>query len=445
MRIAIAIFGFASLAAALFMSPAAKLGEPSVSPGPVPADAEARPLTQGRVEELVDSFYAKGDRLTATRRAGEPEPVMVDAVRADAVPADAVLAAELPGKADFSAEPEQEGPPLPPPDISAETLCHTLASVAQAHGIPTGFFARLIWQESRFNQRVVSPAGAQGVAQFMPAVAAERGLRNPFDPLSALPHSARFLKEHIQYFGNLGLAAAAYNAGARRVTDWLARRGKLPDETRQYVKHITGHEPERWTEISELDLSVALPRRNPCEGVADLSRDAGPAKVTVQLEPPVQRIIEEARIAAAKAAEAKAKKLAALKAKRDKLLAKLHGGKDKAKNKGEAKDTAKDTEKEKVVAEKPAGKPEDKPGKPHAGQIADTQTTNKRTASKQAALQQAPVKQATVKQATVKQATVKPAVDKPAAKLPPKIADRVTDKPTDKPKARVRVAETTKR
>jgi soluble lytic murein transglycosylase-like protein len=59
----------------------------------------------------------------------------------------------------------------------------------------------------------------------MPEVAAERGLRNPFDPLAALPHSGRFLKEHVQYFGNLALAAAAYNAGARRVTDWLARRG----------------------------------------------------------------------------------------------------------------------------------------------------------------------------------------------------------------------------
>ena len=60
----------------------------------------------------------------------------------------------------------------------------------------------------------------------MPAVAAERGLLNPFDPLAAMPHSARFLKEHLRYFGNLGLAAAAYNGGARRVTDWLARRGR---------------------------------------------------------------------------------------------------------------------------------------------------------------------------------------------------------------------------
>src|SRR5690606_10163447 len=132
-------------------------------------------------------------------------------------------------------------------------LCHTLASAAQAHGIPTGFFARLIWQESKFQQRVVSHAGAQGVAQFMPTVAAQRGLRNPFDALDALSHSARFLREHLDNFGNLGLAAAAYNGGARRVMDWLARRGNLPQETRDYVKTITGHAPEKWTEENQIE------------------------------------------------------------------------------------------------------------------------------------------------------------------------------------------------
>jgi hypothetical protein len=222
---------------------------------------------------------------------------------------------------------EPEGPPPPPPDVSIESICHTLASAAQAQGIPAGFFARLIWQESKFKQRVVSPAGAQGVAQFMPAVAVERGLRNPFDPLESLPHSARFLKEHLDNFGNLGLAAAAYNGGARRVTDWLARRGKLPQETRDYVKSITGQPPEKWTEENQIELAVNLPSRAPCEGVADLSRDAEPEKVAVQLEPPVAKIIVAARIAAAKAASAAKARLA--KAKRGKLLAKGRGGKDK--------------------------------------------------------------------------------------------------------------------
>lgn len=251
-------------------------------------------------------------------------------------PAEVVLNVSLdpvPGEliqAELAALREPEGPPMPPPDVPMDSLCHTLASAAQAHGIPAGFFARLIWQESKFKQRVVSHAGAQGVAQFMPAVAAERGLRDPFDALAALPHSARFLKEHVETFGNLGLAAAAYNGGARRVMDWLARRGNLPQETRQYVKSITGHEPEKWTEENQIELAVNLPARAPCEGVADLSREAEPAKLAVQLEPPVAKVIVAARVAAAKAAaEKKARIAAAAKAKRGKLLAKGRGGKAK--------------------------------------------------------------------------------------------------------------------
>ncbi len=78
---------------------------------------------------------------------------------------------------------------MPPPDVPAESLCDTLASVAQANGLPIGFFARLIWQESKFDQRIVSRAGAQGVAQFMPKSPPNAALRNPFDPLAALPPS----------------------------------------------------------------------------------------------------------------------------------------------------------------------------------------------------------------------------------------------------------------
>ena len=228
---------------------------------------------------------------------------------------------------------EPEGPPPPPAEASIEAVCDTLAAAAQANGLPIGFFARLIWQESRFKQRVVSPAGAQGVAQFMPAVAAERGLSNPFDPLAALPQSAAFLKEHVEYFGNLGLAAAAYNGGARRVTDWLARRGRLPDETRNYVKSITGHDPEKWVASKEVAIAVDLPRNAPCEGVADLSRTAEATKVSAELEPPVAKLVENARIAAAKAAEEARQRIAAAaaakKSKREKLLAKGKGGKTK--------------------------------------------------------------------------------------------------------------------
>ena len=88
----------------------------------------------------------------------------------------------------------------------------TLAASANKSGLPVSFFANLIWQESRFVLRAVSPAGALGIAQFMPRTAVAVGLTNPFDPLKALPASARLLGGLFQRFGNLGLAAAAYNA-----------------------------------------------------------------------------------------------------------------------------------------------------------------------------------------------------------------------------------------
>ena len=69
---------------------------------------------------------------------------------------------------------------------------------------------------------------------------------DPFDPVQALPKSAEFLNELRNQFGNLGLAAAAYNAGPRRVQEWLAGTGAMPQETRHYVIAITGTTVEEW-------------------------------------------------------------------------------------------------------------------------------------------------------------------------------------------------------
>ena len=62
----------------------------------------------------------------------------------------------------------------------------------------------------------------------MPYTATERGLANPFNPESALPEAAEFLAELRREFGNLGLAAAAYNAGPGRVRDFIDGRGGMP-------------------------------------------------------------------------------------------------------------------------------------------------------------------------------------------------------------------------
>jgi Transglycosylase SLT domain/SPOR domain len=132
------------------------------------------------------------------------------------------------------------------------SICLMLESAARAYELPLEFFARLIWRESRFRAEAVGPrtrsgARAQGIAQFMPGTAAERALLDPFDPVQALPKSAEFLQQLRRRFGNLGLAAAAYNAGPRRVQDWLNGSGNMPQETRDYVVAITGRSVEDWS------------------------------------------------------------------------------------------------------------------------------------------------------------------------------------------------------
>jgi hypothetical protein len=134
----------------------------------------------------------------------------------------------------------------PETDNALATLCGILESSAKTEGLPVDFFTKLIWRESAFRPTAVSPAGAQGVAQFMPQTASERGLVDPFDPASAIPASAKFLGELKRRFGNLGLAAAAYNAGETAVANWLANKGPLPFETQDYVLAITGRAADEW-------------------------------------------------------------------------------------------------------------------------------------------------------------------------------------------------------
>ena len=126
------------------------------------------------------------------------------------------------------------------------SVCRLIESSARTQSLPIAFMTRLIWQESSFRPNSISPAGAQGIAQFMPRTADERGLANPFDPEEAIPKSAELLADLKQRFGNLGLAAAAYNAGPDRVAKWLAGHGNLPAETRDYVLTITRHPVEDW-------------------------------------------------------------------------------------------------------------------------------------------------------------------------------------------------------
>jgi hypothetical protein len=138
---------------------------------------------------------------------------------------------------------------------SASIFCPVIEQEARKNDLPVEFFTRLIWQESRFAPDAISPAGAEGVAQFMPETASSRGLANPFEPVEALRESAAYLHELLQSFGNLGLAAAAYNAGPGRLSRWLKGQAKLPLETIDYVSAVTGHSIAEWTTKPSPDLS----------------------------------------------------------------------------------------------------------------------------------------------------------------------------------------------
>jgi Transglycosylase SLT domain/SPOR domain len=177
--------------------------------------------------------------------------------------------------------------PTTPPNSAASvaSICDALAAAAAENDLPVDFFARLIWQESRFDPKAVSRAGAQGVAQFMPATASRRGLADPFNPNEAIAHSAKLLRDLRHEFGNLGLAAAAYNAGSGRVHDWLAGRRGLPRETDAYVRIITGQPPEQWARVRTGAPEMQLARTTvPCQQIAGLAARA-PALVMKPLDP----------------------------------------------------------------------------------------------------------------------------------------------------------------
>jgi len=110
-----------------------------------------------------------------------------------------------------------------------------------------------------------------------------------------LPFSSRGSAAEI----NLGLAAAAYNAGPRRIQDWLARKGKLPEETRHYVETITGWPAENWTAAAEVTPLQNVPRQAPCQEAAG---------VVAASEPQIDHVATRVRTVLARAVQRSAKR-----------------------------------------------------------------------------------------------------------------------------------------
>jgi hypothetical protein len=115
-----------------------------------------------------------------------------------------------------------------------------VVDAAKQNGVDPDLYKRLLYQESQFNPKATSPAGAKGVAQFMPATARDEGV-DVTDPKSSIYGGARYLAKMIKQFGgNEQLGVAAYNTGPANVQKWLDGKFNLLPETQNYVNTITG-------------------------------------------------------------------------------------------------------------------------------------------------------------------------------------------------------------
>jgi hypothetical protein len=138
-----------------------------------------------------------------------------------------------------------QGATPPPLVLSTSAYVAIARQDAIANGISPDYFVRQIQIESSFDPNAYSPAGAVGIAQFLPSTAASLGI-NPYDPISALAGAARYMASYAkQYNGNYAMALAAYNAGGGTVQYAVAAGGAnwmnfLPAETRQYIYNIMG-------------------------------------------------------------------------------------------------------------------------------------------------------------------------------------------------------------
>lgn len=162
-------------------------------------------------------------------------PVAVPAPVADPQPA-AEPVIEL--SADFAVAPEAIADAAQQAGLVPGAYLAKVYELSARFDLSPALIEAVVWQESRWNARAVSPAGARGLAQLMPGTAAQLGV-DPADPFANLEGGARYLRAQLDLFdGDLEKALAAYNAGPGRVL----KAGGIPRirETQQYVAAIMG-------------------------------------------------------------------------------------------------------------------------------------------------------------------------------------------------------------
>lgn len=106
------------------------------------------------------------------------------------------------------------------------------------HGLPSGMLRRMAYQESRFNPDALSPVGAIGILQFMPATAAAYKF-NPRDPYASIEYAGLMMAQLFKQFGRWDYALAAYNWGSGNVTKWKQGLKTMPTETIAYMTQST--------------------------------------------------------------------------------------------------------------------------------------------------------------------------------------------------------------
>ena len=167
--------------------------------------------------------------------------------------------------------------------------CQLIETVSTRHKLDTDFFTRLIWQESRFDPFAKSHANALGIAQFIRSTADLRGLSDPFNPADALEHSAHYLAEMTNRYGNIGLAGVGYNGGERRAEGLIDGTGDLAQETVDYVRIITGTDHQTWVseppKVLDLGLDQNKKFRAACQALAQKRRLSPPPRTEPALKP----------------------------------------------------------------------------------------------------------------------------------------------------------------
>jgi soluble lytic murein transglycosylase-like protein len=140
------------------------------------------------------------------------------------------------------------------------TWWRIVAATECRYGIPSGLLDALILQESRYHPTAVSPKGAIGLAQLMPATAGSLGVADPYDPSLNIDGGGRYLRNMLDRFNSITLGLAAYNAGpgAVRSARGIPQNGETPDYVRRVVDFWSGSGNEPLTGVRRMAQTLGF-------------------------------------------------------------------------------------------------------------------------------------------------------------------------------------------